>query len=105
MYQRTLLDNGLRVVSSTMPHTRSASISVFVGAGSRHETDALPGVSHFLDHMLFKGTESRPTVREISEAIEGVGGVTNDGTDKELTVYWAKVGDQHFDLAFDVLAD
>ncbi len=105
MYQRTVLDNGLRVVSSTMPHTRSASISLFVGAGSRYETDEVAGVSHFLEHMLFKGTERRPTAREISEAIEGVGGVTNAGTDKELTVYWAKVGDQHFDLAFDVLAD
>jgi predicted Zn-dependent peptidase len=105
MYQRTVLDNGLRVVSSTMPHTRSVSISLFVGAGSRYESDEDAGVSHYLEHMLFKGTERRPTPQEISEAIEGIGGITNAGTDKELTVYWAKVGDQHFDLTFDVLAD
>src|SRR5438477_4908508 len=105
MFQKSVLDNGLRVLSSTMPHTRSVSISFFVGAGSRYEEDPEAGVSHYLEHMLFKGTERRPTPQEISEAIEGVGGVTNAATDKELTVYWAKVGDQHFDLAFDVLAD
>src|SRR5215212_2834540 len=105
MYQRSVLDNGLRVVTSTLPHTRSASISLFVGAGSRYETDQQAGVSHFLEHMLFKGTERRPTPREVSEEIEGVGGVMNAATDKELTVYWAKVGDQHFERALDLLAD
>ena len=105
MYDRSVLSNGLRVVSSTMPHTRSASVSLFVGAGSRYEPDEEAGISHYLEHMLFKGTERRPTAQEISESIEGVGGVMNAGTDKELTVYWAKVGDQHFDLCFDILAD
>jgi predicted Zn-dependent peptidase len=105
MYQRTILDNGLRIVSSYLPHTRSASISFFIGAGSRYEPDEQAGVSHFLEHMLFKGTERRPTPGEISEEIEGVGGVMNAATDKELTVYWAKVGDQHFERALDVLAD
>jgi predicted Zn-dependent peptidase len=105
MYQRTVLDNGLRVVSSTLPHTRSVSISFYVGAGSRYESDEQAGVSHFLEHMLFKGTLRRPTPREISEEIEGVGGIMNAATDKELTVYWAKVGHQHFERAFDVLAD
>ncbi|MBI4495120.1 MAG: insulinase family protein [Chloroflexi bacterium] len=105
MYDKTVLDNGLRIVSSSMPHTRSVSISLFVGAGSRYEADPIAGVSHFLEHMLFKGTEKRPTPQEVSEEIEGVGGTMNAGTDKELTVYWAKVGDQHFDRAMDLLVD
>ena len=105
MFQKTLLDNGLRVVTSTMPHTRSVSVSFFVGAGSRYESDELAGVSHFLEHMLFKGTARRPTAQQIAEEIEGVGGVMNAATDKELTVYWAKVGHQHFERCLDVLAD
>jgi predicted Zn-dependent peptidase len=105
MHQRSVLDNGLRVVTSTLPHTRSASISFFVGAGSRYETDQQAGVSHFLEHMLFKGTPRRPTPREIAEEIEGIGGIMNAATDKELTVYWCKVGHQHFARAFDVMAD
>src|SRR5436190_8519802 len=105
MYERTILDNGLRVVTGELPHTHSASVSIFVGAGSRYEGDELAGVSHFLEHMLFKGTERRPTPREISEEIEGVGGIMNAATDKELTVYWCKVGHQHFGRAFDVMVD
>ena len=104
-HQRTVLDHGLRVVSTFLPHTMSASISIFVGAGSRYEEARLAGVSHFIEHMLFKGTHQRPTPKEISEAIEGVGGVLNAATDKELTVYWCKVPVQHFDLAMDVLSD
>ena len=105
MFDKTVLDNGLRVVSSSLPHTRSVSISIFIGAGSRYESDDLAGVSHFLEHMLFKGTKRRPTAREISEEIEGIGGVMNAGTDKELTVYWAKVGDHRFAATLDILAD
>ncbi|MCC6173760.1 MAG: insulinase family protein [Chloroflexi bacterium] len=105
MYERTVLANGLRVVSSTMPHTRSVSVGLYVGAGSRYETDEIAGVSHFLEHMLFKGTRRRPTAQQISEEIEGIGGVMNAATDKELTVYWAKVGHQHFTRCLDVLAD
>src|SRR5947209_6731564 len=105
MFDKTVLQNGLRVVSSTLPHTRSVSISIFIGAGSRYESDQLAGVSHFLEHMLFKGTTRRPTAREISEEIEGIGGVMNAGTDKELTVYWAKVGDHRFAATLDILAD
>ncbi len=101
----TVLDQGLRVVTTPMPHTRSASISVFINAGSRYESDRVAGISHFVEHMLFKGTNHRSTPKEISEAIEGVGGVLNAATDKELTVYWAKVPSQHFDLAMDVLSD
>ncbi len=105
MYQRTVVGNGLRVVTSSLPQTRSASISFFVGAGSRYEKASDAGVSHFLEHMLFKGTKRRPTPRQIAEEIEGVGGIMNAATDKELTVYWAKVGDQHFARCIDVLSD
>ncbi len=105
MYQRTTLDNGLRIVTTTMPHTHSVSICIFIGVGSRYEIVAQAGVSHFIEHLCFKGTPKRPTAKEISEAIEGVGGILNGGTDKELTVYWCKVAQSHFPLVLDVLTD
>ena len=82
MYQQTTLENGLRVVTGEMPHTRSATVSVYVGAGSRYEPDEEAGLSHFLEHMLFKGASRRPTAKDISEAIESVGGVHNAATDR-----------------------
>lgn len=105
MYQKSLLDNGLRVITSAMPHTRSVSLGVFVGTGSRYESDEEAGVSHFIEHLCFKGTQQRATAKEVAEAIEGVGGILNGGTDKELTIYWCKVARPHFALAVDVLAD
>ncbi|HWP28191.1 MAG TPA: pitrilysin family protein [Chloroflexota bacterium] len=105
MYEKTTLANGLRIVTASLPHTRSVSIVFFVGAGSRYEPDEVAGISHFVEHMLFKGTERRPTPREIAEAIEGVGGVMNASTDKEVTVYWCKVPSAHFSCALDILAD
>jgi len=88
-----------------MPHTRSVSLGVFVGTGSRYERDEEAGVSHFIEHLCFKGTQQRATAKEVSEAIEGVGGILNGGTDKELTIYWCKIARPHFALAVDVLAD
>lgn len=105
MYQKSLLPNGLSIITSTMPHTRSVCLSVFIGTGSRYEKEEEAGVSHFLEHLCFKGTQQRSTSKEISEAIEGVGGVLNGGTDKELTAYWCKVARPHFSLALDVVAD
>ena len=105
MYQRTVLDNQLRVLTSTMPHSMSVSMTISVGAGSRYEPDELAGLSHFLEHLPFKGTESWPTARHVSEAIEGVGGVMNASTDRELTVFWCKVARLHFRQAFAVLLD
>ncbi|NLL89813.1 MAG: insulinase family protein [Dehalococcoidales bacterium] len=105
MYQKTVLDNGLRIVTEGMPQTNSVSICIFAGVGSRYEKDKVAGVSHFIEHLLFRGTDKRPETRLISEAIEGVGGVLNGGTDKELTVYWCKVPAAHFTTAVDVLAD
>ena len=105
MYQKTTLPNGLRIVTCPMPHTHSVSICFYLGAGSRYESNAQAGISHFIEHLCFRGTDKRNSAREISGAIEGVGGIINGGTDKELTVYWCKVARPHFQLALDVLAD
>ncbi|MGD9118021.1 MAG: pitrilysin family protein [Dehalococcoidia bacterium] len=105
MHQQTTLNNGLRVITETMPQTRSVSICIFIGVGSRYESEAQAGVSHFIEHLCFRGTPKRTSARQISEAIEGVGGIINAGTDKELTVYWCKVAQPHLTLALDVLAD
>ena len=105
MYKKAVLDNGLRVLTANMPHTQSVCVCIFIGVGSRYETNAEAGVSHFIEHLLFKGTPKRPTARDISGAIEGVGGIFNGGTDKEVTVYWCKVAKTHFPLALDVLSD
>ena len=88
-----------------MPHSRSVCLVILVGAGSCHETKEEAGISHFVEHLLFKGTERRPTAKQISEDIEGVGGIINAGTDKEITVYWCKVASPHFSIALDVLSD
>lgn len=76
-----------------------------MGVGSRYETEAQAGISHFIEHLLFRGTPKRPTSWEISAAIEGVGGIINGGTDKESTIYWCKAAQPHFPLALDVLVD
>jgi len=105
LYRKTVLDNKLRLLTAHMPHTQSVSISLFIGIGSRYETDTEAGISHFVEHLCFRGTAKRPTAREIAAAIEGVGGLLNGGTDKELTTYWCKVAVPHFGLALGVLAD
>ena len=105
MYEKVILDNGLRLVTAAMPHTRSVAINFFIGTGSRYETEKQAGISHFIEHVCFKGTTKRPTSTEISTVIEGVGGMLNAGTDKELTIYWCKVAEPHFGSALDVMAD
>jgi predicted Zn-dependent peptidase len=105
MYHKTVLENDLRILTSSMPHTHSVSIGFFLGVGSRYETDEQGGASHFIEHMLFKGTEKRPTAKDIAIAIEGIGGVFNASTSRELTVYWAKVAQPYLDVALDVLVD
>jgi predicted Zn-dependent peptidase len=104
-YCRTVLPNGIRVLTSAMPTARSISVSLYVGTGSRYERDEEAGISHFLEHLLFKGSEKRPSAKDIAEAIDGVGGVMNGATDREFTVYYAKVARQHLDLAVDVIVD
>ena len=105
IYQKTRLANGLRVITSPMPHTRSVAISIYVGAGSRYETREEAGISHFVEHLCFKGTAKRPNSQLISEAVDGVGGVLNAATDREYTVYYAKVARPHMGIAIDVLTD
>lgn len=99
------LDDGLRVVTTPVETSESVSVSVFVGAGSRGETERTMGVAHFLEHMVFKGTPGRPTAIDIAEAIEGAGGVLNAYTSKELTCYWNHVPYDELERAMDVLAD
>ncbi len=105
MYNKTVLDNGLRVIISSMPHSHSVCVAILVGAGSCYEGQNEAGISHFAEHVFFKGTKRRPTAKEISQDIEGVGGIINGGTDKEVTIFWAKVASSHFPVALDVLAD
>lgn len=105
MYNKAVLDNGLRITTSTMPHSRSVCVAILVGAGSCYETDEEAGISHFVEHLLFKGTQRRPTAKEISQDIEGVGGIINGSTNKEVTIFWCKVASPHFPIALDVLSD
>jgi predicted Zn-dependent peptidase len=105
MYTKAVLDNGLRVITSTMPHSRSVCLAILVGAGSCYESEEEAGISHFAEHLFFKGTQRRPTSKEITQDIEGVGGIINAGTDKELTIFWCKVAKPHFPIALDVLSD
>ncbi|MBV9280240.1 MAG: insulinase family protein, partial [Chloroflexi bacterium] len=104
-HQRTRLPNGLRIVSVSMPAMRSVTAAIFLGVGSRYEPAHQAGVCHMIEHMLFKGTERRRRVGEISGTIESVGGILNASTDKDATVYWAKVDGEHLPLALDLLAD
>ncbi len=104
-YRKTVLDNGLRVVTCRMPHTPSASICVFVGVGSRHETPEMAGASHLVEHLLFKGTSKRPAPGEISGVVEGVGGEVNAATEQELTVYWCKAARSYVEECLDLLID
>ena len=105
MYRRTILDNGLRVLTAEMRHTRSVSMFISVGAGSRYEPDQLAGLSHFLEHLPFKGTRNWPTALAISEAVEGVGGMMNAATDREMTSFWCKVASVYADRALPVVLD
>jgi predicted Zn-dependent peptidase len=99
------LRGGARLVTAPMADRASASLVLMFGVGSRYEDDRLGGVSHFIEHLFFKGTSRRPTSKEIAEAIEGVGGVMNASTDKEVTTYWTRVPADHLELAIDVLFD
>ncbi|WP_271218144.1 M16 family metallopeptidase [Streptosporangium carneum] len=102
--RRTVLPGGLRVVTESMPTVRSVAVGMWVGIGSRDEAPEHTGASHFLEHLLFKGTPTRDAL-EISAAIEGIGGEINAFTAKEYTCYYARVLDEDLPLAVDVLAD
>ena len=104
-YRKVTLPNGLRILVGEMPETRSVSLAVYVGIGSRIETKEDAGTSHFLEHMVFKGSAKRPTAADISQAIESKGGVVNASTEKEVTVFWSRVPARHYLVALDVVAD
>jgi predicted Zn-dependent peptidase len=104
MFSKTILDNGIRVLSQEMPDHRSASIGIWVENGSRHESMRENGISHFVEHLLFKGTERR-SAAQIAEEMDAVGGVINAFTAKEHTCYYAKVLDENLPLAIDLLTD
>jgi predicted Zn-dependent peptidase len=102
---RRQLSGGARLLTATLPDRASASVVLMFRVGSRFEDDRVGGISHFIEHLFFKGTRRRPTAKEIAEAIEGVGGGMNASTDKEVTVYWCRVPAERLGLAVDVLCD
>src|SRR2546430_3031641 len=104
-YRKAPPRTGLRTLVGEMPETRSVSLAVYVGIGSRIETKDDAGTSHFLEHMVFKGSAKRPTAADISQVIESKGGVVNASTDKEVTVFWSRVPARHYLVALDVIAD
>ena len=104
-YQRTTLQNGLHLLTKHMPEMRSASIAFLFHCGTRYEPEKVVGVSHFIEHMLFKGSRHYATARLISEAVEGVGGTFNGSTGKELTMYTARVPGESLSDVMHVLAD
>ena len=104
MFDQITLSNGLRVIGERLGHVRSVSVGLWLGAGSQYEIPPEAGVSHFLEHMAFKGTQKR-TARQIAEEMDAVGGQLNAFTSKECTCFYAKVVDDDLPLAIDVLAD
>ena len=104
MVTREVLDTGLRLITESMPHVRSVSIGVWLMRGSRHESDELSGIAHFVEHMLFKGTATR-TAEDIAQAIDSIGGQLDAFTAKEYASYYIKVMDEHLPLAVDLLSD
>ncbi|MBI4525165.1 MAG: insulinase family protein [Deltaproteobacteria bacterium] len=104
MFRKTVLDNGIRVLSEELDTTRSVSLGFWVENGSRHELAHQNGISHFIEHLFFKGTSSRSAAR-IAEEIDAVGGVLNAFTGKEYTCYYVKVLDENLPLAIDLLTD
>lgn len=104
MFQKFTLNNGLRIVCEKIPYVRSLSIGIWVGTGSRNESHQNNGVSHFIEHMLFKGTYKR-SAKQIAECIDNIGGQLNAFTGKECTCYYAKVLDTHVEIAIELLAD
>ncbi|WP_274309497.1 M16 family metallopeptidase [Solibacillus daqui] len=104
MVQIITAKNGVRIVAEQMAHVRSLSVGIWVNAGSRYETIEENGITHFIEHMLFKGTKNR-TARQIAEEFDRIGGEINAFTSKENTCYYAKVLDHHGEIAVDILAD
>ncbi|MBU1866847.1 MAG: insulinase family protein, partial [Candidatus Margulisbacteria bacterium] len=102
--KKTVLPNGVRVLTEEIPSIRSVAMGIMVGAGSGNETNQEAGISHFIEHMMFKGTPKRSSF-QIAHALDSVGGKMNAYTSKEVTMYYAVVLDQHLEVAADVLGD
>jgi len=105
MFKKTILENSLRLITFPMKNTQALTLLILIGTGSKYERKEINGVSHFLEHMAFKGTKKRPETLDIAKELDRVGGLYNAFTDKELTGFWVKVDSKHFDLALDVLSD
>ncbi len=105
MYTKHTFPNGLRLVTVPMKNTKAVTVLVLVGTGSNYETKSVNGISHFLEHMFFKGTKKRPNTLAIAETLDRVGGQYNAFTGREYTGYWAKVDSKHLDLALDWVSD
>ena len=104
-YKHEVLDNGLRVLTAPLPQAQSVTCMVMLAAGSRYETPDTNGIAHFSEHMFFKGTERRPSARQIAGEVDAIGGEFNAFTGKEYTAYYIKCAAEHRDIALDVLAD
>lgn len=104
MYRKFTLDNGLRVITEYIPHVKSISIGIWIETGSKHESPKNNGISHLIEHMLFKGTTTK-SAREIAEQIDEIGGQINAFTSKECTCYYTKVLDSHYEIAIELLSD
>lgn len=104
-YKKTTLKNGLRIITAPMAGTQTATVVAMIGVGSRYETDREAGLSHFIEHMLFKGTQKRPTTLDISTELDEIGGDFNAFTSKDTTAYYAKADSRHTEKIIDVIAD
>src|SRR2546423_1204652 len=102
---KLILSNGLRLVIVPMPWLHSVSAAVFINVGSRYEDERTAGISHLTEHMMFKGTSSRPRSTDITGELESVGGILNASTDKEVTLYWTKAAAEHLPLSVELLSD
>ncbi|MBU4298891.1 insulinase family protein [Patescibacteria group bacterium] len=105
MFKKTTLKNGLRIITVPQKNTQAVTVLVLVGTGSKYETKEINGVSHFLEHMYFKGTRKRPSSLAIAETLDKVGGIYNAFTGEEYTGYFAKVAANYFDLSLDLVSD
>jgi len=105
MHKKIVLDNGLRVITVPIKNANSVTVLILVGTGSKYEAKDISGISHFLEHMFFKGTKKRPDTLKISETLDSIGGEYNAFTSKEVTGFWAKVDKKHIDIALDWISD
>ena len=104
MYRKTVLDNGVRILSEKLTHFHSISLGLWVNVGSREERSKENGISHFVEHMIFKGTRTRTTL-EIAKQLDAIGGLSNAFTGKEYTCFHSRVLDRHFPIMAEILSD